>query len=171
MYVILCPHRQFKLTVKHNYTFLETDLFRCFLQAGRTRRSHAEDEGRVKTKGRVGQTTPAVAASERRKSLKLVGGQKEEEETDCLQLNCKRKKRKILSAQVSFFPSGLSFRVGPLHPVSVSPPQLLWSGCPQYPSQTVEQQFHRGKNPKQNKFPAITTSSYTFQHITSTAYE
>ncbi|XP_068568435.1 integrin alpha-7 isoform X1 [Cebidichthys violaceus] len=39
--------------------------------AGRTRRSHPEEEGQVTTKGSVGQTTPAVAASERRKSLKL----------------------------------------------------------------------------------------------------
>ncbi|XP_058487553.1 integrin alpha-7 isoform X2 [Solea solea] len=37
----------------------------------RTRRSHSEDEGQVMTKGSVGRTTPAVAASERRKSLKL----------------------------------------------------------------------------------------------------
>lgn len=44
----------------------------CFHQAGRTRRSHAEDEGQVMTKGSVRRTTPAVAASERRKSLKLV---------------------------------------------------------------------------------------------------
>ncbi|XP_037629562.1 integrin alpha-7 isoform X1 [Sebastes umbrosus] len=41
------------------------------LRAGRTRRSHPEEEGQVKTKGSVGRTTPAVAASERRKSLKL----------------------------------------------------------------------------------------------------
>ncbi|XP_047439335.1 integrin alpha-7 isoform X3 [Mugil cephalus] len=40
-------------------------------QVGRTRRSHPEDEGQVMTKSSVGQTTPAVAASERRKSLKL----------------------------------------------------------------------------------------------------
>ncbi|XP_051271455.1 integrin alpha-7 isoform X2 [Dicentrarchus labrax] len=38
---------------------------------GRTRRSHPEEEGQVMTKGSVGRTTPAVAASERRKSLKL----------------------------------------------------------------------------------------------------
>ncbi|XP_051804526.1 integrin alpha-7 isoform X1 [Acanthochromis polyacanthus] len=37
----------------------------------RTRRSHPEEEGQVTTKGSVGRTTPAVAASERRKSLKL----------------------------------------------------------------------------------------------------
>uniref|UniRef100_A0A3Q1B9G7 Integrin alpha-2 domain-containing protein n=1 Tax=Amphiprion ocellaris TaxID=80972 RepID=A0A3Q1B9G7_AMPOC len=37
----------------------------------RTRRSHPEEEGQVMTKGSVGRTTPAVAASERRKSLKL----------------------------------------------------------------------------------------------------
>ncbi|XP_054472207.1 integrin alpha-7 [Anoplopoma fimbria] len=40
-------------------------------RAGRTRRSHPEEEGKVTTKGSVGRTTPAVAASERRKSLKL----------------------------------------------------------------------------------------------------
>lgn len=40
-------------------------------KAGRTRRSHPEEEGQVMTKGSVGRTTPAVAASERRKSLKL----------------------------------------------------------------------------------------------------
>ncbi|XP_070700413.1 integrin alpha-7 isoform X3 [Pempheris klunzingeri] len=40
-------------------------------QAGRTRRSHPGDEGQVMTKNSVGRTTPAVAASERRKSLKL----------------------------------------------------------------------------------------------------
>ncbi|XP_034440879.1 integrin alpha-7 isoform X1 [Hippoglossus hippoglossus] len=40
-------------------------------QAGRARRSHPEDEGQVMTKGSVGRTTPAVAASEKRKSLKL----------------------------------------------------------------------------------------------------
>nr|XP_019952465.1 PREDICTED: integrin alpha-7 isoform X2 [Paralichthys olivaceus] len=40
-------------------------------KAGRARRSHPEDEGQVMTKGSVGRTTPAVAASERRKSLKL----------------------------------------------------------------------------------------------------
>ncbi|XP_040015351.1 integrin alpha-7 isoform X3 [Xiphias gladius] len=39
--------------------------------AGRARRSHPEDEGEVMAKGSVGRTTPAVAASERRKSLKL----------------------------------------------------------------------------------------------------
>nr|XP_020451271.1 integrin alpha-7 isoform X2 [Monopterus albus] len=38
---------------------------------GRTRRSHPEDEGQGKPKGNMGRTTPAVAASERRKSLKL----------------------------------------------------------------------------------------------------
>ena len=56
---------------------LETDWFlhvwMCqFDQAGRMRRSHPEEEGQVTTKGNVGRTTPAVAASERRKSLKLV---------------------------------------------------------------------------------------------------
>ena len=44
----------------------------CLHQGGRTRRSHPEDEGHVMTKGSSGQITPAVAASERRKSLKLV---------------------------------------------------------------------------------------------------
>lgn len=39
---------------------------------GRARRSHPEDVGHVTTKGSVERTTPAVAASERRKSLKLV---------------------------------------------------------------------------------------------------
>ncbi|TDH13735.1 hypothetical protein EPR50_G00037380 [Perca flavescens] len=39
--------------------------------AGRTRRSHPEEDGQVTTKGSMGRTTPAVAASERRKSLKL----------------------------------------------------------------------------------------------------
>uniref|UniRef100_H3DBH0 Integrin subunit alpha 7 n=1 Tax=Tetraodon nigroviridis TaxID=99883 RepID=H3DBH0_TETNG len=38
---------------------------------GRARRSHPEDVGHVATKDSVGRTTPAVAASERRKSLKL----------------------------------------------------------------------------------------------------
>ncbi|XP_074526414.1 integrin alpha-7 isoform X2 [Halichoeres trimaculatus] len=38
---------------------------------GRRRRSHPEEEGQVMTKGNAGRTTPAVAASERRKSLKL----------------------------------------------------------------------------------------------------
>uniref|UniRef100_A0A8D3AQF6 Integrin alpha-7 n=1 Tax=Scophthalmus maximus TaxID=52904 RepID=A0A8D3AQF6_SCOMX len=40
-------------------------------QTGRSRRSHPEDGGQVNSKGSVGRTTPAVAASERRKSLKL----------------------------------------------------------------------------------------------------
>ncbi|XP_034389284.1 integrin alpha-7 isoform X3 [Cyclopterus lumpus] len=40
-------------------------------KAGRTRRSHPEEVGQVATKGSMGRTTPAVAASERRKSLKL----------------------------------------------------------------------------------------------------
>ncbi|XP_031700495.1 integrin alpha-7 isoform X1 [Anarrhichthys ocellatus] len=40
-------------------------------RAGRTRRSHPEEEDQVTTKGSVRRTTPAVAASERRKSLKL----------------------------------------------------------------------------------------------------
>uniref|UniRef100_A0AAX7TFL5 Integrin alpha-2 domain-containing protein n=1 Tax=Astatotilapia calliptera TaxID=8154 RepID=A0AAX7TFL5_ASTCA len=40
-------------------------------QVGRKRRSHPEEEGQIMTKGSVGQTTPAVAASDRRKSLKL----------------------------------------------------------------------------------------------------
>lgn len=39
--------------------------------AGRTRRSHAEEEGQVTPKGSIGRTTPAVSASDRRKSLKL----------------------------------------------------------------------------------------------------
>ncbi|XP_068170388.1 integrin alpha-7 isoform X2 [Antennarius striatus] len=39
--------------------------------SGRTRRSHPEDQGKVMTKGSTGRNTPAVAASERRKSLKL----------------------------------------------------------------------------------------------------
>ncbi|XP_071350228.1 integrin alpha-7 isoform X2 [Trachinotus anak] len=39
--------------------------------AGRARRSHPEDEVQVMAKGNVESTTPAVAASERRKSLKL----------------------------------------------------------------------------------------------------
>ncbi|KAM4613739.1 integrin alpha-7 [Polymixia lowei] len=41
------------------------------LRAGRKSRSHPEEEDEVMTKGSVGRTTPAVAASERRKSLKL----------------------------------------------------------------------------------------------------
>ncbi|XP_072308781.1 integrin alpha-7 isoform X2 [Eucyclogobius newberryi] len=40
-------------------------------KGGRTRRSHPEDEGEVMIKGNGARTTPAVAASERRKSLKL----------------------------------------------------------------------------------------------------
>ncbi|KAM4582392.1 integrin alpha-7 isoform 1-T1 [Fundulus diaphanus] len=40
-------------------------------QVGRSRRSHPEEEDQVMTKGSDGRTTPAVAASERRKSLKL----------------------------------------------------------------------------------------------------
>ncbi|KAF3690044.1 Integrin alpha-7 H36-alpha7 [Channa argus] len=40
-------------------------------KAGRTRRSHPEEKGQVMTKGSMGGTTPAVSASERRKSLKL----------------------------------------------------------------------------------------------------
>uniref|UniRef100_A0A3B4WPS9 Integrin subunit alpha 7 n=1 Tax=Seriola lalandi dorsalis TaxID=1841481 RepID=A0A3B4WPS9_SERLL len=40
-------------------------------KAGRARRSHPEDEGQVMAKDNVGRTTPAVAASDRRKSLKL----------------------------------------------------------------------------------------------------
>ncbi|XP_034724805.1 integrin alpha-7 isoform X4 [Etheostoma cragini] len=40
-------------------------------RAGRTRRSHPEEGSQVTTKGSMGRTTPAVAASERRKSLKL----------------------------------------------------------------------------------------------------
>lgn len=43
-----------------------------FHQAERTRRSHPEEEGHVVIKGSTGRTTPAVAASEKRKSLKLV---------------------------------------------------------------------------------------------------
>ncbi|CAG5979569.1 unnamed protein product [Menidia menidia] len=39
--------------------------------AGRKRRSHAEEEDQVIAKGSVVRTTPAVAASERRRSLKL----------------------------------------------------------------------------------------------------
>lgn len=45
-----------------------------FQQAGRARRSHPEDMGHVTTKGSVERTSPAVAASDRRKSLKLVRG-------------------------------------------------------------------------------------------------
>ncbi|XP_040059962.2 integrin alpha-7 isoform X2 [Gasterosteus aculeatus] len=40
-------------------------------KAGRTRRSHPEEEGRVTKEGGVRRSSPAVAASERRKSLKL----------------------------------------------------------------------------------------------------
>ncbi|XP_017264296.1 integrin alpha-7 isoform X1 [Kryptolebias marmoratus] len=40
-------------------------------QVGRGRRSYPEEEDQVMRKGSVGRTTPAVAASERRKSLKL----------------------------------------------------------------------------------------------------
>lgn len=40
-------------------------------QIGRARRSHPEDMGHVTTKGSVERTSPAVAASDRRKSLKL----------------------------------------------------------------------------------------------------
>ncbi|KAL6112204.1 itga7 [Pungitius sinensis] len=40
-------------------------------KAGRRRRSHPEDEGRVTNNGAVRRSTPAVAASERRRSLKL----------------------------------------------------------------------------------------------------
>ncbi|XP_026205716.1 integrin alpha-7 isoform X1 [Anabas testudineus] len=40
-------------------------------KAGRARRSHPEEEGHVMTKGNTARTTPAVAASEKRKSLKL----------------------------------------------------------------------------------------------------
>lgn len=47
-----------------------------FQEPGRSRRSHPEDTGQVLTKGSVGHTTPAVAASERRKSLRLVRGER-----------------------------------------------------------------------------------------------
>lgn len=47
-------------------------------KVGRTRRSYPEEEGQVMTKGSVGRTTPAVAASERRKSLKLVRMKREQ---------------------------------------------------------------------------------------------
>lgn len=103
-------------------------------QAGRARRSHPEDVGHVNTKGSMGRTTPAVAASDRRKSLKLVR-------------RCDRKRRGkciCLGAHWSSSPPGLSSRVGPLHPDSVSSPQLLWTGCPEDPCQAVEQQLHRG---------------------------
>lgn len=46
-------------------------------QAGRTRRSHAEEEGQETPQGSIGRTTPAVSASDRRKSLKLVRWGKE----------------------------------------------------------------------------------------------
>lgn len=61
-------------------------------QAGRTRRSHAEEESQETPQGSIGRTTPAVSASDRRKSLKLVrwgGGKKDvvqEERVDaCLE--------------------------------------------------------------------------------------
>lgn len=103
-------------------------------QAGRARRSHPEDLGHVTTKGSVGRTTPAVAASDRRKSLKLVRGSDRKRRGKCI----------CLVAHWSSSPPGLSSRVGPLHPVSVSSPQLLWTGCPEDPCQAVEQQLHRG---------------------------
>ncbi|CDR00326.1 unnamed protein product [Oncorhynchus mykiss] len=61
------------------------------LKARRKGRSNPEEEGHVMTKGSLGRTTPAVAASERRKSLKLVrervregqkGGTERERERD-----------------------------------------------------------------------------------------
>lgn len=107
-----------------------------FQQAGRARRSHPEDVDHVTTKGSVGRTTPAVAASERRKSLKLVRGRYTKRTGKCI----------CLVAHWFFSPPGLSSRVCPLHPVSVSSPQLLWTGCPQDPRQAVEQQLHRGEN-------------------------
>ncbi|CAL8340074.1 unnamed protein product [Merluccius merluccius] len=61
------------LKLSHNKTIEEAPQSQ-HLRAGRTRRSHPEDEGhegQVMTKGNAGRPTPAVAASERRKSLKL----------------------------------------------------------------------------------------------------
>lgn len=104
-------------------------------QAGRARRSHPEDVGHVTTKGSEGRTTPAVAASDRRKSLKLVRGSDRKRRGKCI----------CLVAHWSLSPPGLSPRVGPLHPVSVSSPQLLGTGCPEDPCQAVEQQLHRGR--------------------------
>lgn len=104
-------------------------------QAGRARRSHPEDVGHVTTKGSVGRTTPAVAASDRRRSLKLVRGSDRKRRGKCI----------CLVTHWSFSPPGLSSRVGPLHPDSVSSPQLLWTGCPEDPCQAVEQQLHRGE--------------------------
>lgn len=103
-------------------------------QAGRARRSHPEDVGHVTTKGSVGRTTPAVAASDRRKSLKLVRGSDRKRRGKCI----------CLVAHWSFSPPGLSSGVGALRPVSVSSPQLLRTGCPEDPRQAVEQQLHRG---------------------------
>lgn len=98
------------LFVKRKSTiFFEADLSlparTChFLQAGRTRRSHPEDEGQVMTKGSEGRTTPAVAASERRKSLKLVRGERETRGRELLMspVNMKQSPR-VLSCR--FFPS------------------------------------------------------------------
>lgn len=106
-----------------------------FQQAGRARRSHPEDVGHVATKGSVERTTPAVAASERRKSLKLVRGRYTKRTGKCI----------CLVAHWSFSPPGLSSRVRPLLGVSVSSLQLLWKGCPQDPCQAVEQQLPRGE--------------------------
>lgn len=124
------------------------------------RRSHAEDEGQVMPKGSIGRTTPAVSASERRKSLKLVGGKKNKKMcaertsfcfSDLLQASTDVKFLQTFissfyksSAQFSLFPSGLSSRLGTLCPVPVSPSQHFRAGCPQDSRQTLEQQLHRG---------------------------
>lgn len=55
-----------------------------FRQVGRARRSHPEDVGHVTTKDSVGRITPAVSASERRKSLKLVRGQSTKRTGKCV---------------------------------------------------------------------------------------
>lgn len=123
-----------------------------FNQSGRSRRSHPEEEGHVMTKGNSGRTTPAVAASEKRKSLKLVSKERGEKGTEekCRQ-KCRldKKERFLINFLLNicqlktfshhFLPLGLSLGVSTLCSVSVSSPQLLWSGRPQDPCPVVEQ--------------------------------
>lgn len=121
-------------------------------QAGRVRRSHLDLEGQETSSGSVRRTTPAVAASERRKSLKLVRGR-------ILKNVFKKYAGPHSPIWVTFKPSvcracdywlfffgvtGLSPGVSTLRALAVPPPQVLRTGGAQDPRQAVEQHFHRG---------------------------
>lgn len=118
-------------------------------QSSRKVRSHIETEEDLVPKGPVGKITPAVSASERRKSLTLVSGNQDSRQ--------KKNNKKTAVYYTTIWVcgwwirpdgifSGLFTGLCALSAVPVSSTHILWLNPFQDPSAHVEQHFHWGES-------------------------